>query len=40
MSQLEHKYNVLENGGSETAINFSTKEEKKIISFKNGVYYK
>ena len=33
MSQLEHKYNVLENGGSETAINFSTKEEKKIISF-------
>ena len=33
MSQLEHKYNILENGGVETAINAQTKKESKIISF-------
>ena len=32
MSQLEHKYNILENGGIETAINIRTKKESKIIS--------
>lgn len=32
MSQLEHKYNVLENGGLETAINIRTKNESKIIT--------
>lgn len=32
INQLEHKYNVLENGGNETAINLSTKEENKFIS--------
>ena len=33
MSQLEHKYNVLENGGIETAINIKSKKENKIIAF-------
>ena len=32
MSQLEHKYNVLENGGIETAINVKTKKESKILT--------
>ena len=32
MSQLEHKYNVLENGGIETAINIKTKKENKIVA--------
>lgn len=36
MSQLEHKYNVLENGGIETAINAKSKRENKLlILFKN-----
>ena len=32
MADLEHKYNVLENGGLETAINIRTKEQSKISS--------
>ena len=32
MAQLEHKYNVLENGGIETAINVKTKKEGKILA--------
>ena len=32
MSQLEHKYNILENGGIETAINIRTNSQSKIIS--------
>ena len=32
MSQLEHKYNILENGGTETAINVKTTKENKMIS--------
>ena len=32
MAGLEHKSNVLENGGIETAINIKTKSESKIIS--------
>ena len=32
MSQLEHKYNILENGGIETAINVKPKHESKIMS--------
>jgi hypothetical protein len=32
MSKLEHKYNVLENGGIETAINIRTKSESKFIA--------
>lgn len=32
MAQLEHKYNVLENGGIETAINIKTKSEGKFLS--------
>ena len=31
MSQLEHKYNVLENGGVETAINIRPKSESIIM---------
>ena len=31
MSQLEHKYNILENGGIETALNTKTKNESKIM---------
>ena len=33
MAQLEHKYNILENGGIETAINLKTKKENKLIAF-------
>ena len=32
MSQLEHKYNILENGGIETAINIQTQTESKFIT--------
>lgn len=32
MSQLEHKYNILENGGMETAINIKTKKENIIVT--------
>ena len=32
MSQLEHKYNILENGGIETAINIKPKNESKIMT--------
>lgn len=32
MSQLEHKYNILENGGIETAININTKKISKFQS--------
>ena len=36
MNQLEHKYNVLENGGIETAISIETKEQSKLkLLFKN-----
>ena len=31
MSQLEHKYNILENGGVETALNIKPKSESKIM---------
>lgn len=31
MAQLEHKYNVLENGGTETAIHVKTKKENKLV---------
>mgnify|MGYP006068529311 FL=1 len=33
MDQLEHKYNVLENGGVETALKVTTKKENKLILF-------
>ena len=32
MSQLEHKYNILENGGIETALNIKPKRESKIMT--------
>lgn len=32
MSKLEHKYNILENGGIETAINIKTKKESKFLA--------
>ena len=32
MNQLEHKYNVLENGGVETAMIVETKEQNKFVS--------
>ena len=32
MNQLEHKYNVLENGGFETALSVETKEQNKFVS--------
>ena len=31
MAQLEHKYNVLENGGTETDIHIKTKKENKLV---------
>ena len=37
MSQLEHKYNILENGGIETAIATETKEENKIKLLFKGI---
>lgn len=33
MEQLEHKYNVLENGGVETALKVITKKENKLVLF-------
>ena len=33
MSALEHKYNILENGGIETAINLQSKKDNKILAF-------
>ena len=32
MSKLEHKANVIENGGMETAVNITTKKENKFIT--------
>ena len=32
MSQLEHKYNILENGGTETALHIKPKKESKIMT--------
>ena len=34
MDQLEHKYNVLENGGVETALKVTKKENKLVLFFK------
>lgn len=37
MSQLEHKYNILENGGLETAINIRTKKVSKFRMIINAI---
>jgi len=37
MSKLEHKYNMLENGGIETAINIRTKKENKLVALFNKI---
>ena len=37
MAQLEHKYNVLENGGTETAIHVKTKKENKLIALLKAI---
>lgn len=37
MSKLEHKSNIIENGGIETAINVKTKKENKFISMLKAI---
>ena len=37
MNQLEHKYNVLENGGIETAISIESKEQNKFITLLKSI---